>query len=325
MGIIRQLNRSISTTIFLNVVFVLLWFVSAFWLETEKNAAEITIFNSFTLFSLPYFWGVIMQLICFVLIAFFVYKVIFLQYFTIATYLPFSVLMFFGTFFESAHLFGNQMFATIFFVFALWQFIKIDTRKNNAVVVLNTFLLLIISAFFVPEFIYFVPVFIFGFFYFIELKIRLLMVMIFAISMPILCAFGVCFLLDKIDLFYDFFIKIFDFNFRINIKIFEMRTFIYAAVSIFLVLISLFFFLQNIKNHKFKTRQLTLFFVILWFSIIFLFIFLQNNFIYFILIYIILVSFFISLNFINLQPKRRKKVKPKLKRRRKFRKLKVKN
>jgi len=289
--------------------------MSAFWLKTEKNSAEITIFHSISFFSLPYFWGVITQLICFVLIAFFTYRAIFLQYLTSTTYLPFSVLMCFGTFFESTHLFGNQTFATIFFVLALWQFIKIDTRSDNSAVVLNTFLLLIASAFFVPEFIYFVPVFIFGFFYFIEVKFKTLILMIFSISMPILSAFCVCFLIDRVDLFSDFFVKLFDFNFTINIRIFEARIFIYAAISIILVLISLFFLWHNIKNIKFQTRRFTLFFVILWLSIIFLFMFLQNDFSYFILTYIILVSFFISLNFTNLQPKKIKLKKLKNKRR----------
>ena len=208
MGIIRQLNRSISTTIFLNVVFGVLWLVLAFLFTDEKKETEITIFNSISLFSLPYFWSVIVQLICFLMLAFFVYKFIFLQYFTITTFLPFSVMMFFGTFFISVHLFGNQTFATIFLLLAIWQFIKIDTRREKPTVVLNTFWLLIISAFFVPEFLYFIPVFIFGFSYFIELKIKTLMMMFFAILMPILCAFGVCFLFDRIDLFSDFFVKL---------------------------------------------------------------------------------------------------------------------
>jgi len=325
MNILRQLSRSISSTILINVVLVVLWLMLAFWLTNEKNDAEIAIFNSFTLFSLPYFWGVIVQLICFTSLAFFAYKAIFLQYFTITTYLPFSILMFFGTIFPSAHLFGNQTFATMFLVLAIWQFIKIDNRRDNSAVVLNTFWLLILSAFFVPEFTFFVPVFIFGFLYFIELKIKMLMVVIFSISIPVLSALGVCFLFDKIDLFSDFFIKIFNFNFEINIQIFEIKTVIFAAISVFLVLISLLFYWQNIKNYKFQTRRFTLFFVILWLATIFLIMFLQSNFLNFILIYIILVSFFISLNFTNLRPKKVKQKKPKIRKLKMKRRKKINN
>jgi len=306
MGIIRQLNRSLSTTIFLNVVFGVLWLVLSFLLESENKDVEITIFNSITLFSMPYFLSIIVQLIIFLLLVFFVYKFIFLQYLTITTYLPFSVMMLFGAVFKSAHLFGNQTFATIFLLLAIWQFIKINTRKENSTIVLNTFWLLIISTFFVSEFVYLIPVFIFGFFYFIEFKIKTLMVMIFAILMPVLSALGLCFLLDRIDLFNNFFIKLYNFNFEINIKLFETYTAILALISVIFVLFSLFFFLRNINNYKFQTRKFTFFFVILWLSIIFLILFLQNNYSNFILIYIILVSFFISLNLTNLQNKRTK-------------------
>jgi len=278
----------------------------SFLLESENKDVEITIFNSITLFSMPYFLSIIVQLIIFLLLVFFVYKFIFLQYLTITTYLPFSVMMLFGAVFKSAHLFGNQTFATIFLLLAIWQFIKINTRKENSTIVLNTFWLLIISTFFVSEFVYLIPVFIFGFFYFIEFKIKTLMVMIFAILMPVLSALGLCFLLDRIDLFNNFFIKLYNFNFEINIKLFETYTAILALISVIFVLFSLFFFLRNINNYKFQTRKFTFFFVILWLSIIFLILFLQNNYSNFILIYIILVSFFISLNLTNLQNKRTK-------------------
>jgi len=323
LNFLQQLNRSLPTTIFLNVVFVSLWLLSAFWFETEKNSAEITIFNSISLFSLPYFWGVIAQLICFVMLALFVYKVIFLQYLSSITYLSFSVFMLFGVLFLELHLFGNQTFATIFFVLALWQGSKTDTRQDNKLVLLNTFLLLILSVSFVPEFIYFTPIFIFGFFYFIEFNIKSLMVIIFSISMPILCALGLCFLFDRIDVFNNFFNELFDLKFEINRAIFKIDSTIPEVISLILTLISLFILLRQMKIYKMYVRRFTFFCLILWLSTIFFIVFLQNDILYFIWVYIILTTFFITLSFNNLQPKRRKKVK--LKKRRKFKKLRVKN
>ena len=310
MNILRLLNRSLATTIFLNVALVLLWLLSAFWLETEKNDVEIIILESIYLFSLPYFWSVIAQLIYFMLLAFFVYKAIFLQYLNTTSYLPFSVLMLFGTFLLNSHLFGNQTFATMFWVLALWQSIKIIPGRDNQLVVLNTFLLLMLSTFFVPEFIYFTPIFIFSFIYFVEFKIKSLLIIIFSILMPILCIFGICFLLDKIDLFQEFFVKRFNFNFEINTAIFEPKVLIVEIISVIFALVSLFLYSQNIRNYKFQTRRVTFFFVILWLSTIF-FMFLKNNFLYFILIYIIVTTFFIALSFTNLQPKKTKKIKRK--------------
>lgn len=318
MNILRLLNRSISTTIFVNIIFIVLWLMSTFWFAGEKNDVEISVFNAFTLFSLPYFWSVIAQLFCFVSLAFFVSKFIFSQYFTITTYLPFSVLMLFGTAFQSAHLFGNQLFATLFLVLAIWQFIKIDISRDNSLIVLNTFLLFMASVFFVPEFIYFTTVFIFVFFCFIEIKFKTLIIMLFSISMPILCALGVCFLLDRIDLFVIFFYKLFDF--KINTQLFEINTMIIALISIIFVLISLFLFWKNIRIYKFQVRRFTLFLVIFWLSTMF-FMLLQNNFRYFILTYIILSSFFISLNLTNLQPQKVRKSKPVKRRLKKYKKI----
>ena len=310
MNLLHQLNRSFAVTIFLNVVLVLLWLFSAFWLETEQNSAEITIFGSIYLFSLSYFWSVITQLIFFILLAFFVHKAIFSQYLTTTTYLPFSALMFFGTLFLSTHQFGSQTFATIFLALALWQSTKVIPGRNNQLVVLNTFLLLMLSTFFVTEFIYFTPIFVFCFFYFIELKIRSLLIIIFSILMPILCIFGICFLFDKIDLFRNFFVQLFNFNFEINTAIFEVRILVFGIISVTFALISMFLYWQNIRNYKFQTRRITFFFIILWLSTIF-FMLLQNNYIYFILIYIITTTFFISLSFTNLQSKSTKKIKRK--------------
>ena len=308
MNILQQLNRSITATIFINVVFVILWLVSSFLFTSDKNDAAITIFYSIPLFSLSYFWGVIVQLICFMLLAFFAYKAIFLQYLTITTYLPFSVLMLLGTIFQSTHLFANQTFATIFLVLAIWQFIKIDTRKDNSVVVLNTFLLLMISVFFVPEFVYFVLIFIFGFLYFIELKIKTLIVIFFSITMPLFCILGVYFLIGKVSLLNDFFTGLFDFNFGLNKEILKKNIFA-DIISVILTLISLFYYWQNINSYKFRVRKFTLFLVILWLSTIFLILFLKNNASYFILTYVVLISFFISLYFTNLRPKISKRLK----------------
>jgi hypothetical protein len=276
--------------------------VSAFFRAKEKNDAEITVFNFILLFSVEYFWSVVIQLICFTLLAFLVYKTIFSQYFPIATYLPFSVIMLLGTVCQNAHIFGNQTIATFFLILSILQFIKTDSKKDNSVTILNTFLLLIMSVFFVPEFIYFIPVLFLGFVFFIDFKIKTLGVITFSILTPVLCALGLCYLSGNVEVFYSFFSNFFDLKFKINTNFFDISTVFMSIVSVVFVLISLFFYLQNIYKYKLYVRYFTHFLIFLWCVTILLIIFL-NNIAYFSLIYIILASFFIVLNFSNLQSK----------------------
>jgi hypothetical protein len=169
--------------------------------------------------------------------------------------------------------------------------------------VFNTILFLIVAAFFVPEFFCFVPIFILGFIYFTEFKIRLLLVMLSSVLMPVLSAWGICFLCNNTALFNEFFKNLFVLSFKINIQFFGINFALFSVVFISFLVVSLFFFIKNIRNYKFRVRRFIFFLLLLWATTICLIMFYENKFNCFVAPCMILGSFFITLNFTNLHSK----------------------
>jgi hypothetical protein len=239
-----------------------MWFAQIFFTETRFADTQITIFGSVTLFSLPFYTSAIIQFLAFFFLAFWAYSAFFSSYLTVTAYLPFTLMMLYGAVWQGFHVFSENTIAVFFLMLAIKQIIG-DIRKNNSGKIFNIFLTLSIAAFFVPVFLCFFPVIILSLLYFLGGNSKTFLAMLFSILMPALCFLEICYLTNSIDIFIDFYTNIFKNIDPIDFLLYTTTQYMLIILSVICFIVPFIIFVLNYNNYKLQTRQLLFFLFVL--------------------------------------------------------------